>query len=97
LLLLRRNLNVGHHILESIRNHSWQWISSAAIFGWLLSRLPVRKKKIYVYGSNQEQVKSHRKGPLDKLWKEAWKISKPLMAAYLAKKLAEKASVPGSK
>jgi hypothetical protein len=97
LLLLRRDLNVGRHILESIRNHPWEWISNAAIFGWLLSRLPARKKKIYIYSSSQEQVKSHGNGPLGKLWKGAWNISKPLIAAYLAKKLAEKAKIPGSK
>jgi hypothetical protein len=97
LLLLRHNLNVGHHILESIRNHPWEWMSSAAIFGWLLSRVPARKKRIYIYSSSQEQVKSHGKGPLAKLWKGSWNISKPLIAAYLAKKLAEKAKMPGSK
>ena len=94
LLLLRRNLNVGHFILESIRNHPWEWISGAAIFGWLLSRVPVRKKRIYIHSS---QVKSHSNGPLGKLWKGAWKMSKPLMAAYLAKKLMEKAKISGSK
>jgi hypothetical protein len=97
LLLLRRNFNVGDHILESIRNHPWEWISSAAIFGWLLSRVPVRKKRIYIYSSSQEQVKSHGNGALGKLWKGAWKSSKPLIAAYLAKRLMEKAKMPGSK
>jgi hypothetical protein len=97
ILLLRRNLNVGHHILESIRNHPWEWMSVTAIFGWLLSRVPVRKKRIYIYSSRQEQVKSHGNGPLGKLCKGAWKSSKPLIAAYLAKKLAEQAKMPGSK
>jgi hypothetical protein len=94
---LRRTLDMKKHFLGSIKNHPWEWASCAAIFGWLLSRVPVRKKRIYVYGSSQEQVKSRGNGPLGKLWKEAWKISKPLMAAYLAKKLAEKATLPGSK
>jgi hypothetical protein len=49
LLLLRRNLNIRHYILESIRNHPWEWISSASIFGWILSRVPVRKKRIYIH------------------------------------------------
>lgn len=97
LSLLRRNLNVGPFILESIRNHPWEWTSVAAIFGWLLSRVPARKKRIYIYSSSQEQVKSHGKEPLGKLWKGAWKMSKPLMAAYLAKKLMEKAKISGSK
>jgi hypothetical protein len=94
LLLLRRNLNIRHYILESIRNHPWEWISSASIFGWILSRVPVRKKRIYIHSSTQEHV-SHGNGPLDKLWKAAWNIFKPLIAAYLAKKLAEKAKIPG--
>src|SRR3982074_51635 len=97
LLRLRRNLSVGDHILESIRNHPWEWISSAAIFGWLLSRAPGRQKRIYIYSSSQEQVKSHGNGALGKLWKGAWKSSKPLIAAYLAKRLMEKAKMPGSK
>jgi hypothetical protein len=57
MLLLRRKLNVGRHLVESIRSHPWEWRTSlAAGFGWLLSRLPARKKKIYVY-TNQKQVK----------------------------------------
>jgi hypothetical protein len=96
-LLLRRKLNVGRHILESIRSDPWEWMSLAAGCGWLLSRLPARKKKIYIYGSSPEQVKSSRNGPIGKLWKGAWAISKPLIATYLATKLAEKAKIPSSK
>jgi len=33
MLLLRRKLNVGRHILESIRRHPWEWTSLAAGFG----------------------------------------------------------------
>ena len=89
MLLLRRKLNVGRHILESIRSHPWEWTSLAAGFGWLLSRLPARKKKIYVY-TNQEQVKGQGEKVLSKIWESVWRTSKPLIAAYAAKKLAEK-------
>ena len=34
MLLLRRKLNVGRHLLESIRSHPWEWTSLAAGFGW---------------------------------------------------------------
>ena len=33
---------------DSLRKHSWGWMSIAAMFGWILSRLPARKKKIYI-------------------------------------------------
>jgi len=88
---LRNNLNMRQHILESIKKHPWEWASCAAMLGWLLSLIPARKKRIYIHSSSQKQVKCRDKGPLGKLWREVWKISKPLLATYLAKLLAENA------
>jgi hypothetical protein len=88
--LLRRRLDMKQHVLESIKNHPWEWASCAAFAGWLLSRIPARKKKIYMDNSSQKPVKRRDKGPLGKLWREVWQFSKPMVAAYLAKVLAEK-------
>src|SRR5580693_3771138 len=85
--LLRRKLDMKQHFLESIKNHPWEWASCAAIFGWLLSRIPARKKRIYIDNSSQKPVKRRDKGPLGKLWREVWQFSKPMIAAYLAKLL----------
>ena len=95
ILLLQRKFSFGQHFLESVRHHPWEWTGVAAGFGWLLSRLPARTEKIYIHDSSL--LKSSRNGPLGQLWKAAWVISKPLFAAYLAKKLAEKANIPGRK
>jgi hypothetical protein len=97
ILLLQRKFNFAQHILESVRNRPWDWMSVAAGFGWLLSRLPTRKEKIYIPSSSPERSKSSRQGPLGQLSKAAWAISKPLIAAYIAKKLAKKANIPGRK
>ena len=91
--LLRRKLDMKQHLLESIKNHPWEWASCAAIFGWLLSRIPTRKEKIYMTAP----LKHRHKGPLGKLWREVWQFSKPMIAAYLAKLLAEHAKSPESK
>jgi hypothetical protein len=37
----------------------------------------------------QKPLKNRAGGPLSKLWKEVWKISKPLIAAYVAKLVGE--------
>ena len=95
--LLRRKLDMNQHVLESIKNHPWEWASCAAIFGWILSRIPARKKRIYIHSSIQKPVKSRADGPLGKLWKEVWKISKPLIATYFVKLWAENAETPESK
>jgi hypothetical protein len=91
LLLLSRTLDVRQQIANSIRHHPLKWVSSGFVSGWVLSRLPAREKKIYIDSANQKQVKDHDNMRLGKIWKVAWSTSKPLLAAYLAKKLAEKA------
>ena len=94
---LRRTLDMKKHILESIKNHPWEWASCAAILGWLLSRIPARKKRIYIHSSSQKPLTSRADGPLGKLWREVWKISKPLIAAYVAKLVGEQAKATENK
>jgi hypothetical protein len=96
-LLVRRDLDVGRRMSESLREHSWEWMSVAAIFGWLLSRLPARKKKIYVHATNSDKRASNHEGFVVQVWKGIWSIAKPLVVAYLTKKIAEKVKIPGAK
>jgi hypothetical protein len=95
--LLSRKLDMKHHVLESIKNHPWEWASCAAIVGWLVSCIPSRKKSIYIDSFSQKPVKPRDKRPLGKLLREAWQFSKPMIAAYLAKLLVEHAKSPESK
>ena len=95
--LLRRKLDMKQHFLESIKNHPWEWASCAAIVGWLVSHIPARKKRIYIDSFSQKAVKRRDKGQLGKLWREVWQFSKPMIAAYFAKLLAEHAKSPESK
>ncbi len=98
-LLVRRNLDVGRHMSDSVRRHSWGWISIAAIFGWLLSRLPARKKKIYIHASDSLNLKKKARtiGFAALLWKGAWSVAKPVITAYLTSRIAAKVKIPGVK
>jgi hypothetical protein len=95
--LLRRKLGMKQHVLESVKNHPWEWASCAAIVGWLLSRIPGRKKRIYIDSFSQKPVKRRDKGPLGKLWREVWQFAKPMIAAYFARVLMEHAKSPENK
>jgi hypothetical protein len=96
-LLVRRNLDVGRRMSDSLRKHSWEWMSLAAIFGWLLSRLPARKKKIYIHATDSDKRRGSGDGFLFQVWKGVWSIAKPLVVAYLTKKIANKVKIPGAK
>ena len=82
---------------ESVRDHSWSWMSLAGIFGWLLSRLPARKKKIYIHTADTAKKGGYGEGFMVQIWKGVWSIAKPLLVAYLTKRIAEKAKIPGAK
>ena len=96
-LIVRRDLDVGRRMSESFREHSRIWMSVAAIFGWLLSRLPARKKKIYIQAADSGKRVSSNRGFLNQIWRGVWSIAKPLVVAYLTKKIAEKVKIPGAK
>jgi hypothetical protein len=89
---LRRDLDLGRHIVQSIRDHPSGWVSAGFVLGWLLSRWPSRKRKIYIYTADPGKIKDRRNKTTSKLWKAAWSTSKPLIAAYLAKEIAQKAN-----
>jgi hypothetical protein len=91
--LVRRQLDLRKYFADSLRRHSVGWMSFAAIAGWLLSRLPARKKKVYVQAKTGEPLRkaSGRNGLLLAVGKGAWSVAKPLLTAYLTQKLAESA------
>ena len=96
-LLVRRNLDVNQHLTNSVREHSWVWMSVAAIFGWILSRLPARKKKVYIQSTNRQKEKRGESGLLKGVLKAVWSVARPLLVAYLTKRIAQQAKIPGSK
>lgn len=88
-LFVRQNLDIRPYLLKSRNKHIWSWMTLAALIGWILSRLPARKEKIYIRST--DQIRSGRRGGglLEPLWNGGWAITKPLLTAYLTKKIAE--------
>jgi hypothetical protein len=96
-LLLRRDLDVGRRMSDSLRKHSWGWMSIAAMFGWILSRLPARKKKVYIQAANSGKWTAPKESFVLQIWKGLWSIAKPLVVAYVTKQIAARAKIPGAK
>jgi hypothetical protein len=96
-LLLRRNLDVGRRMSKSVREHSWAWVTFAAIFGWILSRLPARKKKIYIHATDSNKPTRRDGGFLMQIWKGIWSIVRPVLTTYLTKKIGQQIKIAASK
>jgi hypothetical protein len=94
---LRSQLNFQHRFSVAWQKNRWIWLSFVALFGWVLSRLPRRTKKIYLDKAGT-RVRSPGKsfgGTLaGHLWSVVWSVAKPALTAYLARKLSKAAPGP---
>ena len=108
-LIVREKLNVQRQLTdvqrqltETFYRYSWGWMSLAAIVGWILSRLPARKKKIYIEaGNHRTATKLTKLGTAAKLgigldiglkiWGALWSVARPILTAYLTRKFKAKA------
>lgn len=52
---IKRGANVSRRLQRSAKGHPSIWMAGAASFGWLLSRIPARKKRIYIDSGGQRR------------------------------------------
>lgn len=86
-------LNLQRRFSVAWQKNRWVWLSFLAFFGWVLSRLPRRTKKIYLDKAGarvRPPGKSLVSAIAGQLWSVAWSVAKPALTAYLARKMAKK-------
>jgi hypothetical protein len=87
---LRQDLNVPAHLKHSFHEHKAAFLGSATVFGLLLSKLPARKKKIYVERKGKEAIKEVEKAGLWLvLLQFLFKTFRPALTSLLAKQVTD--------
>ena len=89
-LALKERLNFQRRFSEFWKGHSWTWIGGSVLIGWILSRLPARKKKVYIEAGGARARRGQGLGGTiaKHLWAVAWTVAKPVLTAYLTRTLA---------
>lgn len=86
---LRSDLDVQTRVRHAITHNRTAWMTGAAIFGWVLSRLPARKKQVSSQNGNKALLKDQlRAGIVAALLKFGASLIKPAIAAYASKKIS---------
>ena len=88
--LLRQKLNVPARAKESFEKHRPAWLGGATLLGLLLSKLPSRKKTVFVERSTGQALGVA--GKLGTLWsaaKFAAGLAKPFLGEIAGQKLGE--------
>ena len=92
----RRDIDVPSHLNKAVRQNKTLWLSGAAALGLLITKLPARKKKIYVEKGTNKKVKEVEKAGLAlALAKMAFSAAKPLLMGIATKKIGEMAKRQG--
>ncbi len=90
---LKEDANIPKRFRESVRERKVFWISAATVIGFILSRLPARKKEVLVDAKSRKKIKNRKKaGLLMTLMKLGFGVLKPTITAYATKKLADVAA-----
>ena len=85
---LRRDLDVPSRIRSSFLRSAGTWLGGAAISGWLLARLPARKKKIVIdSGSNKPIKQAEKAGFLLLAIRFLFNIFRPAITSLLTRKV----------
>jgi hypothetical protein len=89
---LRGQLNFQRRFSVAWQKNRWVWLSFIACFGWVLSCLPRRTKKIYLDKAGKRvrpPGKSFGSTIVGQLWSVAWSVAKPAVIAYLTRKMTK--------
>jgi len=88
-------LNVPQRFQKSVRRNQTAWLAGAGIAGWVLSRLPARRKKVKVVteksasGLGREVKEVAAAGLLLTLGKLAFSLFRPALTKLLTQKLSD--------
>ena len=88
---LREAADVPAHLRQTFVHHKAAWLGGAALVGWVISRLPARKKKVKVLvDAKGHTVKRIAEGGLLLgLGKIAFSAIRPAVTAVVTRKLRE--------
>jgi hypothetical protein len=98
---LKEEYNISRWFRACLQKYTWGWVMGAVLTGFLISRLPARKKAVYLWADPVERKRGskmavreekaahpgrHHSELIDKLWS----LAKPILSAYLGRILYQR-------
>ncbi|HEX6566279.1 MAG TPA: hypothetical protein VF020_18455 [Chthoniobacterales bacterium] len=94
---LKNDYNLLNRLRQSVKKEPWYWVSGALLIGFLLSRLPARRKKVYIRVDRSEtkNPQTHsppaRKTVGSRAISTLWSLIKPIITAYIGREIYKRA------
>ena len=93
---LKEDYNVSHRVRASVQKFPWPWLIGAVIAGFLLSRLPARRKEVYLWSDSfqpQPLREIHRLGSKkngSNATNKIWSFAKPVVSSFIGRELYQR-------
>ena len=93
---LKEQYNPLRRLRTSVQRDPWPWMIGAVLTGFLLSRLPARRKEVYLSADPRQRrpPKEIRPGRADKddsgRTNKVWSLAKPVISAYIGRELYQR-------
>lgn len=97
---LKKDYDIPRRLNASIGQYPWAWVGGAMLTGWLLSRLPARRKEVYVLKRHLEEENPREtrmvsgNSKRSEIGKGVWSFSRPILSTYLARQLHKRIARP---
>lgn len=87
---LRRDLDVGSHLRHSFHENKAAFIGGATMLGLVLSKLPVRRKKVFVDSKTKGAIKGAEKaGVLILVLQFLFKTFQPMLTSLISRQVTD--------
>jgi hypothetical protein len=97
---LKKDYNVANRLRVSVQKYPWPWIMGAVLTGFLFSRLPARRKEVYLWSDPLQRRPSREVHPppgkkdASRPAHKIWSLVKPIISAYVGRELYRRVKRP---
>jgi hypothetical protein len=98
---LKEDYSVPHRLRASVQKYPWPWVMGAVLTGFLLSRLPARRKEVYL---STDPIRSRLLREVGapasdknepRAMNKLWSLAKPIISTYMGRELYKRVRRPG--
>jgi hypothetical protein len=97
---LKKEYNLANRLRVSIQKYPQPWIMGALLTGFILSRLPARRKEVYLWSDPLQRKPPREVHPSGRdkadssITDKVWSLAKPIISTYIGRELYNRVKKP---
>ena len=100
---LKEQYNLARRLRTSVQKDPWPWMIGAVLTGFLLSRIPARRKEVYLWADPLQQRPPQEIHPArpdkddSRTANKLWSLAKPVISTYIGREIYKRVRRPAER